>query len=245
MDSFPLERPYITITNVIWSFDYDTQQVKVLLIRRADEPFKNFWALPEILLREDESAHEASLRLIKEKIGLSLSDVHAEQLATFTAPDRNPDFRALSLSYMIFLPKYVNLVPGSGAIEAEWFTLEKIKNNYFGLKKGDLFFKTLAENEYVTELDSQKRLAFDHNWILTVACHRIVNKLNYQPTILLTLGSSFTLKTARHVYGIFGQDETDNSNFLQNNKKIFELVGEVDKKGPGRPAKKFRLLISF
>ena len=109
MDSFPLERPYITITNVIWSFDYDTQQVKVLLIKRADEPFKNFWALPEILLREDESAHEASLRLIKEKIGLSLSDVHAEQLATFTAPDRNPDFRALSLSYMIFLPKYVNL----------------------------------------------------------------------------------------------------------------------------------------
>lgn len=66
MDSFPLERPYITITNVIWSFDYDTQQVKVLLIKRADEPFKNFWALPEILLREDESAHEASLRLIKE-----------------------------------------------------------------------------------------------------------------------------------------------------------------------------------
>lgn len=42
MDSFPLERPYITITNVIWSFDYDMQQVKVLLIKRADEPFKIF-----------------------------------------------------------------------------------------------------------------------------------------------------------------------------------------------------------
>ena len=33
-----LERPYINIVNVIWSFDRETNQVNMLLVKRANEP---------------------------------------------------------------------------------------------------------------------------------------------------------------------------------------------------------------
>lgn len=237
----PVARPYITVTNIVWSFDSNTQQIKVLLIKRENQPFQSFWALPETLLRDDESAHAASLRLVKERIGLDLPEIHAEQLATFTAPERNLDLRALSLSYMVFLPQNLPLTPGPGAVDAAWFSLNQISKHQFNFQNGNLKFKTLEDNEYLNDSNPNIRLAFDHNWILTVACHRIANKLDYQPTILLILGSSFTLKLARHIFELFGQYEPDNSNFYQNHKKILEPVGLVESQGPGRPAKKYRL----
>lgn len=62
-----LERPYINIVNVIWSFDRETNQVNMLLVKRANEPEKGAWAMPETYLRTEESADAAALRLVREK----------------------------------------------------------------------------------------------------------------------------------------------------------------------------------
>lgn len=240
-----LEKPFITITNVIWCFDDQTHDIKLLLIKRAESPFENFWALPETWLRINESAHDATLRLVKEKLGLDLPDVHAEQLATFTDPKRSPGERALSLSYMTFLPQQPLLNPGPGTIDAQWFTLQKQKSGLFYFKNSDFVFATLNDNDYISPENqtAHKHLAFDHNWILTVATKRIMNKLDYQPTILLILGPSFTLKMARHVFGFFGKIEPDNSNFLRNHQNLLQPLGSSRENKPGRPAKQYQLLI--
>lgn len=244
MTTIPLEKPRITITNVIWSFDPDTLEIKLLLVKRADAPFQNFWALPETWLRVDESAHDATLRLVKEKLGLDLPNIHAEQLATFTEPNRSPGDRALSLSYMTFLPTQPVLHPGPGALDAQWFALKKLKSGLFNFKFQDFNFQTLVADDYITHQDLTKRLAFDHNWILTVATQRIINKLDYQPTILLILGPSFTLKVARHIFESFGKKEPDNSNFLRNHQQLLHPLGSSSQNKPGRPAKKYKLLLS-
>ncbi|MCT4392733.1 NUDIX hydrolase, partial [Lactobacillus delbrueckii] len=88
-----VERPLITITNLIWSFNKEKHRVQLLLVKRKDEPFADRWALPETLLRENESADQAAVRLIKEKIGLDLPETSTEQLATFTSPHRTPGER--------------------------------------------------------------------------------------------------------------------------------------------------------
>ncbi len=62
-----LEQPYINITNIIWSFDHATNQVNILLVKRDNAPYRNFWALPETFMRFQESADDAALRLVKEK----------------------------------------------------------------------------------------------------------------------------------------------------------------------------------
>jgi ADP-ribose pyrophosphatase len=113
----------INITNIIWSFDRENHQVNLLLVRRTDQPFEQFWALPETEMRTDEGADEAALRLVREKIGLKLASFHTEQLATFTQPERTPGQRTLSLAYMTFLPEMPDLIPGYGASDARWFSM--------------------------------------------------------------------------------------------------------------------------
>ena len=81
-------RPLITIANIIWSFNPQTHLPQILLVKRAYAPFEDRWALPETLLRSNESAKIACIRLIKDKIGVQLSNSATEQLATFTNPQR-------------------------------------------------------------------------------------------------------------------------------------------------------------
>lgn len=239
-----LAHPLITITNVIWCYDHTTHQVNVLLVRRSGAPFKDYWALPETHMQASEGAHVAALRLVREKLGLALPLIHAEQLATFTAPDRVPGERALSLSYMVFLPTRPALIPGPGANDVAWFALQPPTNGRFGFTHAGLRFTTLHEDEYLTDQTPLSGLAFDHNWILTVACSRIANKLDWQPTVLLILGPTFTLKQARTVYAAFGQNEPDNSNFLRDHQKFLKASGIKPQTGPGRPAKLYVLTVS-
>ncbi|GAX05164.1 NUDIX family hydrolase [Secundilactobacillus pentosiphilus] len=241
----------INITNIIWSFDRENHQVNLLLVQRAEKPFAHFWGLPETVMRTDESADEAALRLVREKIGLKLASFHTEQLATFTHPERTPGQRTLSLAYMTFLPEMPALTPGYGATDAEWFSMASA-NERNTFTNGKLTFETTPvdnQTNYYVGLpertpDPQTTLAFDHDWILKIACDRIANKLDYQPNVLLILGSSFTLKQARQVFAVFKHlklDDIDNSNFKKNHRHIFEAVGTAAQTHPGRPAKVFRL----
>ncbi|MGR8809060.1 hypothetical protein [Leuconostoc citreum] len=42
MTNNAIEKPRITIANVIWCYDAVNQAIKLLLIKRADTPFQNF-----------------------------------------------------------------------------------------------------------------------------------------------------------------------------------------------------------
>ncbi|EHO54103.1 NrtR DNA-binding winged helix domain-containing protein [Lentilactobacillus kisonensis] len=246
-----LERPFINITNIIWSFNRATNQVNILLVKRDNSPYNQFWALPETFMRLQESADEAALRLVKEKIGMELSNSHTEQLATFTNKLRTPKSRALSLAYMTFLPDKPHLEPGYGAVDAKWFAMGYTDSSY-RFSNGLLAFQTSEcsnEGDYYdrfahNESKPETHLAFDHEWILKIACDRIKNKLDYQPNILLVLGASFTLKDARMVYSPFLKtpiNQIDNSNFKKSHRHLFTAVGTSADNRPGRPARVYKL----
>lgn len=239
--------PGITITNLIWSFDRQTQCVNLLLLKRNQAPFNQNWALPETTLRDDESADDAALRLVREKIGLTLDSFHTEQLATFTHPHRTPGRRTVALAYMTFLPQMPPLVPGYGASDARWFQFSAHKDHY-QLQNGTTTFPTpVTTTTYYPQSDApaaQLRLAFDHDWMIAVASQRIRNKLDYRPNILLTLGPTFTLREARTLFATFLRcpvDALDNSNFKKNHRHLFTAVGTTSAKRAGRPATLYRL----
>ena len=242
-------RPLISITNVIWSFDQQTEKMLVLLIKRSLEPFQGQWGLPTTYLRENESADEASLRLVKEKIGVELSLFHTEQLATFTNVHRTAD-RELALTYMIYLPDMPQLEAGFGADDVAWFTIEPQADNY-ALRYNALEFTTLTEKTPEADFYAAPEkfrgelgLAADHALILRSAFLRIKNRLDYLPTILLVVGSSFTLRAARIIYAIFLRvpvASIDNSNFRKTHKHLFVETGLTKSMGSGRPAKTYQL----
>lgn len=233
MDSEIIARPLVTITNVIWSFNSEQHRPQLLLIKRATAPMKDRWALPETLLRSQESADAACIRLIDDKIGLQVSMRATEQLATFTDPKRVAGTRALALAYMTYLPTTPALHPGYGATDARWFTLDVGGQDY-----------TITDGYHRFVLRAPSTLAFDHLQIIQAAITRIRNKLDYQPGILRILGPNFTLRQAREVFAPFLKtqpEQIDNSNFKKTHRHLFQEVGTATLKHSGRPPKLFRL----
>lgn len=157
-------------------------------------------------MRTDESADEAALRLVREKLGVQLAQFHTEQLGTFTAVDRVPGERSLALTYMVYLPVKPELVPGYGARDVKWFAITP-RVDRDDLVADGLAFAGVPDSQ--TEREFYQRIAkqlltADHGLILRNALQRVRNRLDYAPTILLVLGEQFTLKQARQLYAICG-----------------------------------------
>ena len=84
-----------TVDNVI--FGFDEADLKVLLIKRMEEPYEGKWALPGYFVKPDEDLDEAAKRVLKEVTGLE--NVFLEQVRTFGTVDRHPFGRVITVAY--------------------------------------------------------------------------------------------------------------------------------------------------
>lgn len=113
--------PAVTADCIIFGTDGDT--VRILLIRRGAEPFKGKWAFPGGFMKIDETAEECAIRELEEETGLKEAEI--EQLHTFTAVDRDPRERVVTVAYMAIVD-LAEVKGGDDAAEARWFLLNEI-----------------------------------------------------------------------------------------------------------------------
>lgn len=78
-------------------------ELRALLWQRARPPFAGEWALPGGALGAGETLEESILRQLAAKVDVR-EVAHLEQLATLSAPDRNPDRRELATAYLGLVP---------------------------------------------------------------------------------------------------------------------------------------------
>jgi 8-oxo-dGTP diphosphatase len=75
----------------------DLEDGSIVLIKRANDPYKDFWALPGGLVEEDETVENAAVREAKEETGL---DVRLTRLlGVFSKPGRDPRGRVVSVAF--------------------------------------------------------------------------------------------------------------------------------------------------
>ena len=79
-------------------FTVEKGNVKVLLIKRKNEPYKDMWALVGGALYNNEDVEEGMYREIKEKTGIE--DVTLYFNNVFGKVDRSPIFRMVALNYI-------------------------------------------------------------------------------------------------------------------------------------------------
>ncbi|HEY3476444.1 MAG TPA: NUDIX hydrolase, partial [Anaerolineales bacterium] len=94
------EQPAVTVDLVLFTVNSDA--LKVMLIRRADDPFAGDWSIPGGFLKAGESLEEAALRVLREKT--VVENVYLEQLYTFGDPDRDPRGRVVTVTYIALIP---------------------------------------------------------------------------------------------------------------------------------------------
>ncbi len=82
-------------------------RLKVLLWKRAREPFAGLWSLPGGALGPAESLEASILRHLAAKVDVREVS-HLEQLETRSDPDRHPELRELVTTYLGIVPTHLD-----------------------------------------------------------------------------------------------------------------------------------------
>ncbi len=203
-------KPSVTVDVVLFTFTEGT--LRVLLIRRRGEPFKDRWALPGGFVQKDERLEEAAARELFEEAGLK--GIYLEQLYTFGDPGRDPRGWTISVAYFAIVSEDLTgeVRAGDDAGDADWFDVYHLPP-----------------------------LAFDHERIVRYALQRLRYKLEYTGLGFLLLPEAFTLSQLQNVYEVVLQEKLDKRNFRKKilSMDIIEETGKF-RHGDHRPAKLYR-----
>ena len=208
-------RPALTVDCVVFGLgecDDGDQELQILLIQRGGEPFRGQWALPGGFVDMDESTEQAARRELQEETGLT--NVYLEQLYTFSAVDRDPRERVVSVAHYALVRKQSHRpVADSDADDAVWFSMDQIP-----------------------------QLAFDHREVVGMALQRLRGKVQYQPIGFELLPAKFPLRDLQRLYEIVLGRDLDKRNFRKRilGMGVLQELDETEKGVRHRAAKLYR-----
>lgn len=200
------EQPAVTVDLVIFTVNDDL--LKIMLVKRAEEPFADSWSLPGGFLKASESLEDAPLRVLKEKAGVE--NVYVEQLYTFGDPDRDPRARVITVTYFALIP-WKDLIPPPSD------------------KVADLTWASVND---------LPKLAFDHKKIVEYAVKRLRAKASYSNIVYGLMPRQFRLSELQRMYELIIDDKLDKRNFRKRMLAtgLLQETGRKDLAGAHRPA---------
>ncbi len=95
------EKFHVAVDSIIFGYDEEGRELKLLLLKRNFEPAKGEWSLMGGFLKNNEAIDTAAKRILHQLTGLS--DVYMEQLYTFGELDRDPGARIISVAYFALI----------------------------------------------------------------------------------------------------------------------------------------------
>ncbi len=105
---------------------------KIVLIKRKNDPFKGFYALPGGIVEYGESVESAVLREVEEETGLE-GEIY-KLVGVYSDPNRDPRGHFVSICFIV-LPKGGELKAGSDAKDVALFSLDSLPKLAFDHEK--------------------------------------------------------------------------------------------------------------
>ena len=199
--------PKISITVDCAIFGFDENELKVLLIRSDLEMYNGKWSLLGDFAHDDEDLDKAAYRVLKERTGMD--DVYLEQVRTFSAPDRHPGGRVLTVAYCSLL---------------------NIKHHKLDVLDNELHWHSLH---------SLGEMAFDHKAIIDECHAWLQKRILEHPLGFNLLPQKFSLREVQCLYEAILEIKLDRRNFRKKFFSMDFLIdtGEYEDDVPHRPGK--------
>ena len=183
------KNPALTTDIVIFSII--DESLKVLLIKRKNEPFKDKWAIPGGFVDYNEEIDDAAKRELEEET--NVSGVFPEQFGTYGRVGRDPRGRTVSVCYYACVnASKLNVKAQDDAKEACWFNVKELPE-----------------------------LAFDHSEIMSAAIKNLRCKIENTSTVTGFMPEEFSIADLQKVYEIILDRNLDHGRFkceiLKNN----------------------------
>ena len=122
--------PHMAVTVDIVLLTGSVNPSKVLLIKRKNQPFQNYWALPGGYVDIGESVTEAANRELEEET--NIEGVKLSFFQYYDAIYRDPRERTLSLAFVGILKNPKTLIQAKDdAAEVSWFDLNSLPSLAF------------------------------------------------------------------------------------------------------------------
>lgn len=178
-------------------FGFDGENLKILLVKRDLEPKRGEWSLMGGFIDATESSDEAASRVLNNLTGLK--DIYLEQLNSYTAIDREPTARIISISYyaLINIEKNINI---NEHYSSKWF-----------------------------DLKDRPDLIFDHNAMVKDAVLRLRRRASTRPIGFELLPEKFTMKDLQNLYEAIFDEKYDKRNFTSKINALDVLVKTTEK----------------
>lgn len=201
-------------TNVVL-LTADDGVLKVLLIKRTNNPFNGNWALPGGAVYNNETVEQAIKRELYEKT--AITNIEPKLFNVFSKIDRAPDLRMICIGYISVIDKsaITFITKTQKTDDAKWFTLDEIPKN----------------------------LAYDHNFIIDDALVYLKDKI-WNSNILKTLfPKGVTMPELHNVYCKILGLNLDRRNFRKKMllDGILQDTNEYKKTQGKKPAKIYKI----
>ncbi|MDQ7822494.1 MAG: NUDIX domain-containing protein [Candidatus Eremiobacteraeota bacterium] len=208
-DASHYEHPSVTVDMVIFTIQDD--ELKVLLAKRKNWPYKDRWAIPGGFVRMKESLDDAAKRELYEET--HVKDVYLEQLYAFGDPKRDPRTRVITIAYYALVKSEdLTILADTDVKDVKWHSTAKLP-----------------------------KLAFDHEKIVSFALRRLRSKILTSNISFQLLPEHFTLTELQKVYETVLGRPLDKRNFRRKVLSLGVIKETEEKKleGRHRPAQLF------
>lgn len=196
-------------------FSVRNNELLVRLVHVNRPPhFPDSSALPGGIIDPKETAEDAVLRQLSEKAHINPDHVHIEQLATFSALERDRRGRVVSVAYLALIP---------------WDALSTLEQQD-------------TSETWWSPLRNARKLAYDHDDMLETAVARLKSRVTYTTLIRALMPHEFTLTDLETMYETVLGKSLDKRNFRKKILKL-DILTELPRKRTGgkfRPAQLYK-----
>jgi 8-oxo-dGTP diphosphatase len=190
------EYPRPSLTADVVALLLDDAGLRVLFIRRGNEPFQGSWALPGGFCEPGETVAQAAARELTEETGVR--DVRLEELGCFSTPGRDPRGWVVTVAHLGFLPasRAGEAVGSDDAAEAAWLRLFIDRDGSYRLEHAGAPVTALA---------------FDHREVIALAVRRLRERVAELAFALIP--APFSIAEARRAFEVIVGGSLDPSAF--------------------------------
>ncbi|MCD7781386.1 MAG: NUDIX hydrolase [Methanosphaera sp.] len=121
--------PALTVDTIIINDD------KIVLIKRLNDPYKDYWALPGGFVEYGEKVEDAAIREAREETGL---DVELDSLVgVYSDPNRDPRGHTVTVCYKAHITSGI-LKSDTDASDAKYINIEDLPNQQLAFDHEDI-----------------------------------------------------------------------------------------------------------
>lgn len=181
-------------------FGFQENELKILLVKRGIEPFRDNWVVPGGAMGEGKTLTQSVLDVLENLTGIK--QLNLEQVACYSDVERHPVKRVVSISfYALVKPENYPVIPKNYISDIKWFSVSDLP-----------------------------QLGFDHDQLLEDALKKLRSNLRDHFVFGELLPDRFTLTELQDLYEKILDEELDRRNFRKKILQMDLLIDTNEKK---------------